>query len=399
MTGHTHTTCREARVSKKILFVALVSLALVALVVAPAFAEGYNDPTEYTRATGYFAGPHGGYTTTTNKCADCHATHYAAGSFMLLRANSREAACDYCHGGGGGSTINIMMDNTYKVNDGSGTMYLDGVAVVDGTSGAGTGHTLGYADEAPADINPAYQAADGLACFDCHTPHGNSERVLTTFSDPGRYFAAPGQAGRPASPVASGAWPVGLGIGGTVAGFAGTWTDDGLLQAGEWGVDADFGNFVWDSSGATAGLQFAYRPIWPNGRFLLIKDPHSTAAEGQLDSVVTTVGQVAGDVGFEGYNKYKIDWEEPLGPADGTYGGFQDNDNDKDATGGYPFIAVDGDATTGGFSALSEFCVDCHDGTAGASTQPAVVWFDADGSGATAGVYTEAYSHDAQPRH
>jgi hypothetical protein len=177
-----------------------------------------------------------------------------------------------------------------------------------------------------------------------------------------------------------------------VNGAAGTWTDDGLLDDGEWGVDADFGNFVWDST-AAAGMSFFYRPIWPAGRFLLKKDPHSTFDEGQLDSVVTTVGQVAGDVGFEGYNKFKIDWDEPLGPADGGYGGFQDNDNDKDRTSGYPFIANDGDATTGGFGSLSEFCVDCHDGTGGASTQPASVW------NPEASAYTVAYAHDTQPRH
>jgi hypothetical protein len=383
-------------VSKKIFFVALATVVIFALAVAPAFAEGYNDPTEYTRATGYFAGPHGGYTTTTNKCADCHSTHYAAGSFMLMRANSREAACDYCHGGGGGSTINIQMDNAYKTMT-ADFDYADGVVDLAGApaSGFGTGHTLGYTGEAPADIYPAYQQDQGMACFDCHSPHGNSARILTTFSNPGRFFAAPGQAGRPTTAqVAAGtAWPVGLGIGGMVKGAAGVWSDNGVLDAGEWGVDAEFGNFVWDGNAATAGVQIAYRPIWPNGRFLLVKDPHKTALEGQADTVVTTVAQTAGDLGFEGYNKYKIDWEEPLGPADGTYGGFQDNDNDKDWDTGFPFVAFDGDPTTGGFLSLSEFCVDCHDGTAGASTQAANVYYS------EAATYTVAYSHDAQPRH
>ena len=401
MTGlHFSKTNKEAtKVSKKILAVAIIATLVLALGATSAFAEGYNSPQEYTRATGYLSGPHGGYTTTTNKCQDCHSTHYAAGSFMLLRANNREAACDYCHGGGGGSTVNIMMDNDY-VNYSEG-YYLDGAVEATTGAGYGTGHTLGYDGYAPVDINPAYTAADGFACFDCHSPHGNSARIMTTFANPGRHFAAPGQAGRPVSPVASGQWPVALGTGGMIHNAAqgqAAWTDDGLLQDGEWGIDRDFGNFVWDSN-AAVGMTFFYRPIWPNGRFLLVKNPHKDVYELQSDTVVTTVGQTAGDVGFEGYNKFAIDWDEPLGPADGGYGGFQDNDNDKDRTGGYPFIANDGDSTTGGFSGLSDFCVDCHDGAAGASTQPAIVWQPAGTSGSGAGAAALAYSHDAQPRH
>ena len=386
MTDHTYEIPKEARVLKRTLFVALVVVAIVAFAV-PAFASGYNDPLQYTRATGYFAGPHGGYTTTTNKCADCHAVHYAAGSFMLMRANSREAACDYCHGGGGGSTINIQMDNDYRT--GSYDMAQSS-AITTTTMGYGTGHTLGYQGEAPADINPAYSSAAGFACFDCHTPHGNSARVMTTFGNPGRAFAAPGQQGRPTTAQLNGAaptafWPIQPNFG--------NGDKDGLLENGEWGVDYQYGNFVWDGD-SSASFSLRYRPIWPSGRFLLKKDPHSTAAEGQADTVVTVPGQVAGDTGFEGYNKFAIDWNEPLGPADGTYGGFQDNDNDNN----FPFapkqtVDTDGNGQLdGGFLAESEFCTDCHDGTAGASTQAAVVYQPGVGD-------VTAYSHDAQPRH
>jgi hypothetical protein len=137
---------KEEHAVKKILLLAVVTVALIALTAVPAFAEaqGYNDSGEYTRDNGYFSGPHGGYTTTTNKCAVCHSTHYAEGSFMLLRANSREAACDYCHGGGGGSSINIQMDNAYKTMT-EDFDFADGVVDVANTpeGGYGTGHTLG----------------------------------------------------------------------------------------------------------------------------------------------------------------------------------------------------------------------------------------------------------------
>jgi hypothetical protein len=317
--------------------------------------------------------PHGGYTTTTNKCGDCHSTHYAKGSYKLLRANKREAACDYCHGYGGGSSIIIQMDNVYKDNDGSGTMYLDGIVDAASTpeGGFGTGHTLGYTGRSPTDINPAYQSVDGLSCFDCHSPHGNSARVMTVFSDPGRPIGtdnvviAPGQLN-----------------------FVGNVSADGILDAdAEWGVDPVHGNYKW-----WAGGRLVYRPIWPAGRFMLLKNPHSDASELESDTVVTTAGD---EVATDGVNKLKIDWSEPLGPADGGYGGYQDNDNDN----GFPFapkqtVDTDGNGQLdGGFLSVSEFCVDCHDGAAGASTQPAEIWYQA------VDAYQVAYSHDAQPRH
>jgi len=172
----------------RLLVIAAVTAAMIVAGTAAAYAEGYNQAGSgqtygglYTRETGYFSGPHGGYTTTTNKCQDCHSTHYAAGSFMLLRANSREAACDYCHGGGGGSAINIMMDNEYNA---AGANVMDGSAVATTTMGFGTGHTLGYKGRAPVDVQPAYSDPKGFSCFDCHTPHGNSARVLEAFGSP-----------------------------------------------------------------------------------------------------------------------------------------------------------------------------------------------------------------------
>ena len=46
------------------------------------------------------SGPHGGYDTATNKCQVCHAVHRAEGAYYLLRADSQDDACDYCHIGG-----------------------------------------------------------------------------------------------------------------------------------------------------------------------------------------------------------------------------------------------------------------------------------------------------------
>jgi len=385
-------------VSKKLFVVALAVVAIMALAVAPAFAEGYNTADEaYTVGGGFFTGPHGGYTTTTNKCADCHSTHYASGSYMLLRANSREAACDYCHGGGGGSSTNIMMDNVYK--DADDVTLADGIVntsvVTTDSAVLGTGHTLGYTGIAPADIYPAYTAEDGFACFDCHSPHGNSARILTTFSDPGRALGTSNVVIAPGEP-----------------GFIGSVSADGILNAAkEWGIDPVHGNFKWFGdpyttanrpADDTAGGRLIYRPIFPNGRFLLLKNPHvETNGVTTTEVPDTQVTTLANETATAGVNKYKIDWSEPMGPADGGYGGYQDNDNDNAFLFAPTYVGLDEGVSgvQGGFLSLSEFCTDCHDGTAGASTQPANVWQPTGVSGSTEGTYAVAYSHDAQPRH
>jgi len=45
----------------------------------------------------YTSSPHGGYNTTSNKCGVCHAVHRADGAYYLLRADSQDDACSYCH--------------------------------------------------------------------------------------------------------------------------------------------------------------------------------------------------------------------------------------------------------------------------------------------------------------
>ncbi len=81
----------------------------------------------------YFAtkGPHGGYDTTTNKCKACHAVHRAEGTYYLLRADSQDDACNYCHIGAsaksnevvytgtGDPSVNIYTRNGHTIGAGS----------------------------------------------------------------------------------------------------------------------------------------------------------------------------------------------------------------------------------------------------------------------------------------
>lgn len=305
-----------------------------------------------------YQGPHGGYTTTTNKCQDCHAVHLASGAFMLMRSDTRENACDFCHAGGGGSALNVQMDNAYDA---------DGL-VAGNTAGQGTGHTIGYAGLSPLDIKPAYWDTAGLVCFDCHTPHGASTRVLTTFADPGRRSGGSyvSEIHTGSTLVTVSADPAGIDLA-TYSGGAGSY----------WGPSVDEGNLVSVQDGNVTS-----HPIYPTGRFLLLGNPHATAAEFAEDTVT---GSDPGSALQLGYNKIAIDWDAPLGPADSGDTG------DQDATHGGDYFG------STGLMSLSEFCTDCHDGAAGASTQTSTVWqrSGADGLG---GTYVTAYSHDSQPR-
>jgi hypothetical protein len=52
--------------------------------------------------------PHGGYDTASNKCKVCHAVHRAQGAYFLLRADSQDDACDYCHVGGSAHASKVV---------------------------------------------------------------------------------------------------------------------------------------------------------------------------------------------------------------------------------------------------------------------------------------------------
>jgi hypothetical protein len=92
---------------------------------APKYEGGYA---AYGGVSGYYADPHGGYDTTTNKCKVCHAVHRAEGAYYLLRADSQDDACDYCHIGGSAHSSKVV--------------YVNG-------KGTSSGHTIGASTYIP----------------------------------------------------------------------------------------------------------------------------------------------------------------------------------------------------------------------------------------------------------
>lgn len=96
--------------TRRMLIAVAATVALVAL-AAPALATWGNGQYLTFNSSGVnnFGSPHGAYTTSTRKCAVCHAVHNAApgagasGSEVLLRSTVAEA-CTYCHVSPGVST-------------------------------------------------------------------------------------------------------------------------------------------------------------------------------------------------------------------------------------------------------------------------------------------------------
>ncbi|MBE0448028.1 MAG: hypothetical protein IBX64_08030 [Actinobacteria bacterium] len=135
------------------------SVLILAVAAAPlALAAGYNIPQQYISPP---KGPHGGYVTTSNKCKECHAVHLATGTYMLTRADSRSAACDFCHGIGGlgtGTKISLNAEG----------------------HGLSPGQESSPTITAPDDISPPYSIQPSRwGCPECHSVHDSQTVRLT----------------------------------------------------------------------------------------------------------------------------------------------------------------------------------------------------------------------------
>jgi serine protease len=108
-------------------------------------------------------GPHGNYTSSTNKCYACHDVHEAQGSFRLLPANTVYDTCQYCHNGSGAE--NIVYGEIYGIPpaQGFGHRQNQGIFSIPGGNQPISTPTVD----------------NGLTCSSCHTPHGNATRIIT----------------------------------------------------------------------------------------------------------------------------------------------------------------------------------------------------------------------------
>lgn len=133
----------------------LLTVIILVLWAGPAFAAGYNSDSETTGSA-----PHGGYTTTGNKCKSCHAVHLAGGQYRLLRSSADNAstACKYCHGDTGiVTTKRVWLDDNGH-----------------GLSAEQTGDVV-----IPDDTTYTAFRNDVWSCVACHSPHGANTVTLS----------------------------------------------------------------------------------------------------------------------------------------------------------------------------------------------------------------------------
>lgn len=136
----------------------LVVAAVVAMtVVAPAFAatgfSGYLTWNSVSGNPGQGTSPHGGYSTTTQKCAVCHSVHGAAFDGEVLLPTPISGACNYCHVGGAGGYTQVY----------------------GGDPGNYFGNDL---DNAHNSFDNAFGVESGVRCTTCHSVHA-AQSIMT----------------------------------------------------------------------------------------------------------------------------------------------------------------------------------------------------------------------------
>lgn len=271
-------------------------------------------------------GPHGGYATSTHKCRDCHAVHRASGKFKLTRADTRQEACDWCHGMGAGSGYNIQTDN----DDEFSREY-------------NVGHTMGFGTsdgkfKAPNDTYPAYTPKyylGGFSCFDCHTPHGNPSRLFG-YIDMGRMMYKPGLPSGmfPDSPDNPAFVEVGVQAPGFISNPGAV--DHNTFMYVPWPLNErrpDYevtmtlaypnlstGGYIYvdarvmNVSAAMGQPWLKAKSIFPGGRWLLIQNPDTEILNGQeIRDVDTSKYTFPGDGNTYPVNKTKTSWDWPFG--------------------------------------------------------------------------------------
>ncbi len=104
-------------------------------------------------------GPHGGYTTGTQKCQTCHTVHVApAEGVLLLPKATIKDTCNTCHDGTGGNGVYGVLNARGITPAAQHRIEVTNVVPGGDPGGGSTTRTFSAAD-------------DYLTCSDCHSPH------------------------------------------------------------------------------------------------------------------------------------------------------------------------------------------------------------------------------------
>jgi predicted CXXCH cytochrome family protein len=160
----------------KLGFSAVLMFVLVSMFAAVAFAEEGFVPTSTNPAPGINVGDvdnfgvsnthktHGNFQNNTNSCANCHSTHNAEDSMLLMKAGEYEL-CISCHDG----TMGF-----YNVKEGSGAGIFNDSHEAATMHNVNSDLNIGSAPGAWTNTSTAI-----LECSSCHNPHGSAnDRLL-----------------------------------------------------------------------------------------------------------------------------------------------------------------------------------------------------------------------------
>lgn len=196
------------------LLIGMISILVLALAAAVSASTGEDGPSppEIGDPVGTNVSPHGGYSSSTNFCMQCHDVHDADGAYALMATGSVNATCSTCHsiyggatsqpaGGpdpGGGTPVNAIGTVSAR------TAYDDPAAAAShdlGQAGIPGGGLVTQSDwdyslwkytpgEPSSDATtPAGEGTNagapgpyGLYCATCHTPHGEYGKVVNNWT-------------------------------------------------------------------------------------------------------------------------------------------------------------------------------------------------------------------------
>jgi len=207
-------------VTKHLLKTCILTLALLSISAIPAFAyqesstntnpsatpasscpschsleSGVSSPTVGSRvgqaseaesgtAVGSRKGPHGGYTSGTQKCQTCHMIHNAENNLALLPKATVRATCETCHDGtGGGGVYGVIKQRTgFDPAQLVAGETQGGVHRIDVVNGNGKVVVPGGNTDGSSLETTFTGEAGGLTCTDCHSPH-NANTVAAFIGD------------------------------------------------------------------------------------------------------------------------------------------------------------------------------------------------------------------------
>jgi len=120
-------------------------------------------------------GPHGGYTSGTQKCSTCHMVHNAAGNTDLLPEATIADTCNTCHDGtGGGGVYGVI---AYRSGPASRTAGAGHRIGPDSLNSTGTVTVPGGSTTGNGSLETTFTGENGsMTCTDCHSPH-NADTV------------------------------------------------------------------------------------------------------------------------------------------------------------------------------------------------------------------------------